>query len=119
MKKPHWSERWWVILLFGLMLTAATPFIYWDLAEWEADPNAGGRSMNCFAALVYKVGGKWLLCGLCLAVGLFLIGFGLRQRWPRSISGRCANAVDGADSEAEQPSQDADGTTGNGSKPSP
>ena len=112
MKKPHWSERWWVILLFGLMLTAATPFIYWDLAAWEADPNAGGKSMNCFAALVYKVGGKWLLCGLCLAVGLFLTGFGLRQRRVQARGRDATRTCGRADAGEEEGCQDGEDRPG-------
>ena len=38
MKLP-WYERWQTFLALGLLMTAGSVFVFWDLAEWEADPN--------------------------------------------------------------------------------
>ena len=78
MKLP-WYERWWVFLACGVAMTLGSAFVFWDLTEWEAHPGES-RSMPWPAALVYRLGGKWLLSGLVLAVGLFLLVEGARRR---------------------------------------
>ena len=78
MKLP-WYERWWVHLACGLAMTFGSAFVFWDLTEWEAHPGET-RSMNWFAVLIYRIGGKWLLSGLVLAVGGILLATGV-SRW--------------------------------------
>jgi hypothetical protein len=77
-KRP-WYERWSVFLACGLAMTFGSAFVFWDLTEWEAHPG-DSRSMPWLAVLIYRIGGKWLLSGMCLAVGLFLTVEGLRRR---------------------------------------
>jgi hypothetical protein len=60
-------------------MTFGSAFVFWDLTEWEAHPGES-RSMPWPAVLVYRLGGKWLLSGLVLAVGLFLLVEGARRR---------------------------------------
>jgi hypothetical protein len=60
-------------------MTLGSAFVFWDLTEWEAHPDES-RSMPWLAVLIYRVGGKWLLSGMCLAVGLFLTYEGVRRR---------------------------------------
>jgi hypothetical protein len=93
--KRHWSERWWVFLACGLAMTFGSAFIFWDLAEWEAHPDES-RSMPWLAVVIYRVGGKWLLSGLALAIGVFLTVEGLRRRrrQTRPPSARCDVAPD-------------------------
>ena len=78
MKRP-WYERWQAFLACGVAMTLGSAFVFWDLTEWEAHPDES-RSMPWLAVLVYRIGGKWLLSGLVLAVGLFLMFEGLRRR---------------------------------------
>jgi hypothetical protein len=78
--KPRWYERWQTFLVLGLLMTAGSVFVFWDLAEWEADPNGGAKSMNWFAALLYRIGGKWLLSAAVLAVGVILTVAGVHRR---------------------------------------
>jgi hypothetical protein len=89
--KRHWSERWWVHLACGLVMTFGSAFLYWDLSEWEAHPDES-RSMPWLAVLLYRIGGKWLLSGLALAIGVFLTIEGLyrRRQQSRPPSGRCS-----------------------------
>jgi hypothetical protein len=77
--KLPWYERWWVHLVLGLAMTFGSAFVFWDLTEWEAHPEET-RSMNWFAVLIYRIGGKWLLSGLVLAVGVILLASAL-GRW--------------------------------------
>ncbi|HKB00912.1 MAG TPA: hypothetical protein VKD90_01775 [Gemmataceae bacterium] len=74
-----WYDRWQVFLACGVAMTLGSAFVFWDLTEWETHPNES-RSMPWFAALVYRIGGKWLLSGLVLGVGLFLMFEGMRRR---------------------------------------
>ena len=91
MKLP-WHERWQTFLVCGLLCAFASPFVLWDLAEWEADPSGGTRSMNWLAVAVYRVGGKWLLAGLVLAGGLLVASVGVRRRGvQRARAGRAQN----------------------------
>lgn len=78
-RRLRWSERWSVHLAFGLMMTLGSVYVFWELTEWEAHPDQK-LSMPWPAALLYRLGGKWLLSALVLAVGLFLTIHGLRQR---------------------------------------
>ena len=77
--KRHWSERWWLHLLVGLIMIAGSFFVFWDLSEWEANPDRD-MYMPWPAALIYRLGGKWSISGLVLAVGVFLTGSGLHRR---------------------------------------
>jgi hypothetical protein len=77
-KRP-WYERWQVFLACGVAMTLGSAFVFWDLTEWEAHPDES-RSMPWLGVLIYRIGGKWLLSGLVLAVGLFLTFEGVRRR---------------------------------------
>jgi hypothetical protein len=68
-----------VHLAFGLMMTLGSVYVFWELTEWEAHPDEK-LSMPWPAALLYRLGRKWLLSALVLAVGPFLTIHGLRQR---------------------------------------
>ncbi|MGL6074817.1 MAG: hypothetical protein ACRC8S_11705 [Fimbriiglobus sp.] len=78
--KMHWTERWQPILVIGLFISLVSPLIYWDLAEWEADPAAGSKSMNCLVAALYWIGGKWLVTAVVFSAGLLFIRMGVRRR---------------------------------------
>jgi hypothetical protein len=88
-----WYERWWVFLACGLFMTLGSAYVYWYLAAWEDNPNCGELSMHWFAAMIYRIGGKWLLSAVVLAVGLFLTVTGLRRRRVQSGRGRSARAL--------------------------
>ena len=88
MKLP-WYERWQTFLILGMVMTAGSVFVFWDLAEWEADPTGGTKSMHWLAALLYRIGGKWLLSALVLAVGVILTVASIyRRRAQRARAGQ-------------------------------
>lgn len=87
-----WYERWSVHLAFGLMLTLGSVYVFWQLAEWEAHPD-GPMSMPWPAAILYRLGGKWLVSTLVLAVGLFLTFQGLHRRRVQ-VRGQASPAAD-------------------------
>ncbi|HJZ94266.1 MAG TPA: hypothetical protein VKE40_25600 [Gemmataceae bacterium] len=89
--KPPWYERWWVFLACGLSMTFGSAYVYRYLADWEANPDAGELSMHWLAALIYRLGGKWLLSALVLAVGFILTVTGLRRRRVQTQRGRSAD----------------------------
>jgi hypothetical protein len=86
--KLPWYERWWVFLACGVFMALGSAYVYWYLADWEANPDRGGLSMHWLAAVIYRIGGRWLLSGLVLAVGLVLTVTGVRRRQGQTGRGR-------------------------------
>ncbi len=64
MRKPHWSERWWVHLAFGLAMIAASVLVFWDLSDWEAHPDRS-LSMHWLAAPIYSARRQMAAVGNC------------------------------------------------------
>lgn len=77
MPRP-WHERFQTFLVLGLLLVAGSGFVWWDLGDLEE--HGGSRSIHWIGAVLYDLGGKWLLSGVVLAVGVFLTVVGLRRR---------------------------------------
>lgn len=69
-----------VYILIGLFLYAAAAFMYFYFAHLEA--TGGSTSMHAAVALLYNLGGKWLVVSIAPLIGtLSLIGgiVGLRK----------------------------------------
>jgi hypothetical protein len=60
----------WALLLFGF-----GGFLYWYFTDFET---AGGtRRINSLLAVMYNLGGKWLVVGLMAGLGLIFVIAGI------------------------------------------
>jgi hypothetical protein len=84
-----------VFVACGLACTFGSALVFWDLAEWEAHPGES-RSMPWLAVVIYRVGGKWMLSGVVLSVGVFLTVLGARRRRVQSRKWSAAPETDAA-----------------------
>ena len=64
-----------VTMLFGLLMIAASYWIYQDLAKWEEE--GGRRRMNAIFLLLYNIAGKGPAALLITAVGVCLVVGGI------------------------------------------
>jgi len=73
--KASWKKP----LLDGLGLLVGAAFVLWVLTDCENshDPT---RSVPWMLALLYNFGGKWLVCGVLAAIGVWQIVVALKQR---------------------------------------
>jgi hypothetical protein len=70
-------------MILGVAMVAGGPFVLWWLAGRAADPAAGGVSMPWPAALMYRLGGRWLLAAVVVGVGCVLLRVGVARRTAR------------------------------------
>jgi len=97
-----WYERWQTFVACGMACLLGSPFVFWQLAEWEAEPASRSISMHWLAALIYRLGGKWLLSALVLAVGCIVTVMGIRRRRLQTARQRlCDHSVPGASKDNE------------------
>jgi len=76
------SDKDWLWALgLGVFCFAGAAFVYWQITEIEA--SGGTIRMKSIFALLYIIGGKYLLCSPLVIVGSFLIAAGIRSLMQR------------------------------------
>jgi hypothetical protein len=83
-KPKTWSEdgpveegEWWHAVGWGLASLGAAGWTYWSLAAKEA--SGGWFRSKWWVVLLYSLGGKWLVAGIFVVVGLIGIIVGIMQ----------------------------------------
>jgi hypothetical protein len=76
------SDKDWLWALgLGVFCFAGAAFVYWQITEIEA--SGGTIRMKSIFALLYMIGGKWLLCLPLVISGSFCIAGGIRSLMQR------------------------------------
>ncbi len=76
------SDKDWLWALgLGVFSFAAAAFLYWQITEIEA--SGGTIRMKSILVLLYRIGGKWLLCLPFVISGSFFIAAGIRSLMQR------------------------------------
>jgi hypothetical protein len=76
------SDKDWLWGLgWGVFCFAGAAFLYWAITEIEA--SGGTIRMKSIFALLYMIGGKWLLCLPLVISGSFFIAVGIRSLMQR------------------------------------
>jgi hypothetical protein len=68
---------WWQCIGWGILCFAIAGVLYWSLAAKEA--SGGWFRAKWWVVLLYSLGGKWLVAGVFIALGLLGIAVGLMQ----------------------------------------
>jgi hypothetical protein len=71
------DQDWLWGLGAGVFCFAGAAFVYWQMTELEA--SGGTIRLKSIFALLYMIGGKWLLCLPLVIIGCFFIGAGIRS----------------------------------------
>ena len=78
MSDEHEDKPWWHTFLIGVGFLAGSVFFYWYFTDFE-NSDETSRRMNSILALLYNIGGKWLVCGLAAAIGAIACFLGIRE----------------------------------------
>jgi hypothetical protein len=62
------TRKWWHKLLWALAFFGGAAYLYWDLTQWEQQPE-GSRRMPSIGAMLYTALGKWGIVGLLALIG--------------------------------------------------
>ncbi len=67
-----------VTIVMGLLMIAGAVWLYTYFSGFEE--RGGSMRMNVILLALYKLGGKWLACGLVAAVGIAVTVVGIRKK---------------------------------------
>ena len=68
---------WWKTMGSGLFFVAVSVFLFYYFTDLEE--SGGTRRIIWIVAILYKVGGKWVTCGVFGLLGLLQIGMGIKE----------------------------------------
>ena len=79
-KTPSFDDddtEWWLVVGGGILLLAVAAFGFWRFSLMET--SGGLMRTRWYIALLYSLGGKWLVAGLVGGLGVLCIVLGIFQ----------------------------------------
>lgn len=71
------DTEWWIVSGGGILILLITAFGHWRFTVWETV--GGFQRMKWYTALLYSIGGKWLITGVGCFIGIAAIAIGIAQ----------------------------------------